>query len=109
MFIAQHGKTKKNIYIYTQDIGDTTWAPNPCGWGKTIEKSGKTSWRKWFLNWIRKAESEFAGRRPGDSRGCVVINNNTIGITLHGVQVRAGEEKAWKDNQGTNMLLDFTS
>lgn len=30
----------------------------------------------------------------------MVINNNTIGITLHGVQVRAGEEKAWKDNRG---------
>ena len=39
----------------------------------------------------------------------MVIHDNTIGITLHGVQVRAGEEKSWKDNQGTNMLLDFTS
>ena len=39
----------------------------------------------------------------------MVINNNTIGITMHGVQVRAGEEKAWTDNPGTNLLLDFTS
>ena len=39
----------------------------------------------------------------------MVIYNNALGIVLHGVQVKAGEEKAWKVNQGTNVVLDFTS
>ena len=30
-------------------------------------------------------------------------------IVPHSVQVKAGEEKAWKVNQGTNVVLDFTS